>query len=269
MPRMIKPKLSMTDQVKAKLAKNPNPSPNEIKGWATEIGCSKGLVYKWLAKMPERQRMAERPAEPVVKIEEGSEEIITPPAEETVEAEFEVPAEFAEEPTEQPVEVTEEGEPEIALEEEEEEQRILKKISKRAVMRLFNIAIEEGLGLGKDLGLTDQEAEDSEFLIMVMLTKYLMIEVKENLLEITGTLHFGSIGAKLLVAWIKKRRAEGKREEEKPVKTEPPEIAETEEPVDVPMSTVEETKEDAEEIREKKTKAHEKDFVQRVTGRNV
>jgi len=264
--------MSKTDRVKAKLAKNPNPSPQEIKGWAVEIGCSKGLVYKWLNRMPQGLRMAETPAEPVVRIEEEAEEIIEPPAEETAEAEFEVPSEFTEEPAEA-VEVEEEEEPaEISLEEEEEEQRILKKISKRAVMRLFNIAIEEGLGLGKDLGLTDQEAEDTEFLIMVMLTKYLMIEVKENMLEVTGALHFGSIGAKLLVAWIKKRRDEGKREEEKPVKTEPPEkpeIVETTEAVEVPMSTAEETKEDAEEIREKQTKTPEKDFVKRVTGGNM
>ena len=257
--------MSKTDMVKAKLAKNPNPSPQEIKNWADEIHCAKSLIYKWIKRMPDADRRAEKASEPVVKIEEGSEEVLDLPVEETAE-EFEVPEEFeGEEEAEPTEEITEEEEP--AETTKEEEQRILKAISKRAVGRLFNIAIVEGLSL-EGYGLTDQEAKDTEFLIMLMISKYLLIEVKENMLEVTGALHFGSIGAKLIVAWLKKRAKEKK--EEKPVKLEPAKTEEKaeppkeEQPVEVTLTTAEEAKEDEEEVKEKQTKAHEKKYLKKL-----
>ena len=217
---------SKTDLVKAKLAKKPNPTPEEIKEWAKEIKCSPSLVYKWKARLPESVTKAVEAGEPVVSVEEEAEVIV----EEAVEEGFEPPAEFVEEA---PAEEEEAVEKEVVIEEEEkeaEEERLLRDISKRAIKRFFGVAIEEGLGLGKEFGLNDQEAEDSEILLMLFVAKYAMIEVRENLLEVTGGLHFGSIGLKLLVGWIKKRRAESKKKEEEEKRRK-----ELEKPAEVPV----------------------------------
>ena len=254
-----------TDQVKAKLAKKPNPTPEEIKEWAKDIGCSPSLVYKWKAKLPESVTRAVEAGQPVVSVEEEAEIIIEEPAEGEA---FEVPSEFIGE-KEKPVEEAP-VEEEIVIEEEAkeaEEERLLRDISKRAIKRFFGVAIEEGLGLGKQFGLNDQEAEDSEILLMLFVAKYAMIEVKENLLEITGGLHFGSIGLRLLVGWIKKRREEAKKKEkEKPVE-KPAEVPAEEKPAEEkPLTTEKEAREDAEAEREKRIKEAERAYLKKIGG---
>lgn len=246
-----------SDLVRAKLAKKPNPTTEEIKAWAEEIKCSPSLVYKWLRRIPEDQRKAVEAAEPVVSVGEEAEEA----EEEAPTEEFEVPSEFE---GKEEAEVTEEAPTEeITIEEEAEEaeeQRQLREITKRAIKRFFGIALEEGLGLGKDLGLTDQEAEDTEVLVMLMLAKYVAIEVKENLLEIASGLHFGSIGLKILVAWIKKKRAEGKEKERKKESVPTPEETE-EKPAEKPPET------EAKEERDKDgLTSTEKKLVKKWTG---
>ena len=92
--------VSMTDKVKAKLAKNPDPSPETIQKWADEIGCSTSLVYKWRGRIGtealETARRIGEPSQPIIKVDEEAETI-----EEVVEgeepSEFEVPSEFEEE----------------------------------------------------------------------------------------------------------------------------------------------------------------------------
>ena len=245
--------VSATELVKKALEKNPNPTTEEIKKIAEKVKEKTGrgspsLVYKWLKKMPAERRMAERPAEPVVRVDEEPEEIVEEPVEEP---EFEVPEEFIEK--EKAEEVPVEAEEEIVIEEEaeeEEEQRLLRAISKRAIKRLFGLAIEEGFGLGKEYGLTDQEAEDTEVLAMLLIAKYAMIEIKENLLEITSGLHFGSVGLKLLVAWIKKRREEGKRKKEEEERRKP--APEPEEPAPEPEEPAEEKPEETPQVEEPK-----------------
>ena len=256
-----------TDQVKAKLAKKPNPTPEEIKDWAKEIKCSPSLVYKWKARLPESVTRAVDAGEPIVSVEEEAEIIIEEPAEGEA---FEVPSEFIGE-KEEPAEV-EKPKEEIVIEEEAkeaEEERLLRDISKRAIKRFFGVAIEEGLGLGKQFGLNDQEAEDSEVLLMLFVAKYAMVEVKENLLEITGGLHFGSIGLRLLVGWIKKRREEAKKKEkEEAVKKVEPKLPErtTEKEAVEETPTEEEAREDAEAEREKRTKEAEKAYLKKLGG---
>ena len=226
--------VSMTDKVKAKLAKNPDPSPETIQKWADEIGCSTSLVYKWRGRVGvealETAKRIGEPSQPIVKIEEEA-EIIEEPIEEE-EPEFEVPSDFMEE-EEGRVEPVEEAE-EIGLEEKPEDEQILNDIGKRAIKRLFGLAIEEGLGLGKGYGLTDQESEDTQFLSFMLIAKYLQVQIKENILEVTSALHFGSVGLKLLVVWIKKRREEARKrkEEEERRKPEPEKPKEEEMPVE-------------------------------------
>ena len=222
---------SMTDKVKAKLAKNPDPGPEQIQKWADEIGCSTSLVYKWRGRVGvealEKARRVSEASQPIITVDEET-EIIEEPAIEEEPSEFEVPEEFTEEPTEVPQ--VERPEEIVEEEAEEEEEELLNDIGKRAIKRLFGLAIDEGLGLGEEYGLTDQESKDTQFLAMLLIAKYAMIEIRENILEITSGLHFGSVGLKLLVAWIKKRREEAKereeeeerrKEQEKPAPKEP------------------------------------------------
>lgn len=200
-----------TDLVKAKLAKNPSPDPETIKKWADELDCSVALVYKWIRKLPASTRQAVSASEPVFTVEEEPEEIIVEPESEES---FEVPS-FEEEPEiaegeEEPEEIVIEGE-------EEEEERRLRDIAGRAVVRIFDVLFSELLDLTK-IGLTKQESDDTNFLTMLMVAKYLKVEIREYLLEFTASLHFGSLGLKVLVAWLKKRAEEKKKEEEKPVR---------------------------------------------------
>ena len=232
---------SMTEQVKAKLKKNPDPDVETKKEWAKEIGCTVSLVNKWLRRMPAERRQAVSASEPVVKIEEESEEIMEEP--EGGEEAFEVPS-FEEKP-----EIAEEKpSEEIVIEEEEleEEERRLRDIAGRAVVRIFDVIVGELLDLTK-IGLTKQESDDTNFLTMLMVAKYLKVEIREYLLEFTAGLHFGSLGLKVLVAWLKKRSEEKKKKEEKPV-TLPETVEETPEvPVEPePTATEAEAKEDRE-----------------------
>lgn len=198
-----------TDLVKAKLAKNPAPDPETIKAWAKELDCSVALVYKWLRRTPAEARQAVSASEPVVIVDEESEEIME---EAEGEEAFEVPS-FEEEPSEV---AKEEPSEEIVIGEElEEEENRLRDIAGRAVIRIFDVVVGELLDLTK-IGLTKQESDDTNFLTMLMVAKYLKVEIREYLLEFTATLHFGSLGLKVLVAWLKKRAEEKK--EEKPVR---------------------------------------------------
>ena len=212
-----------TDLVKAKLNKNPAPDPETIKAWAKELDCSVALVYKWMRRMPAERVQAVSASEPVFTVEEESEEIIEEPEGEEasdVPSFEEVPSEVAEE------EVSEE----IVIEGElEEEENRLRDIAGRAIVRIFDTLFSELLDLTK-IGLTKQESDDTNFLTMLMVAKYLKVEIREYLLEFTATLHFGSLGLKVLVAWLKKRAEEKEKKEEKPVtlpetvKEETPEI---------------------------------------------
>ena len=198
-----------TDLVKAKLAKNPAPDPETMREWAKEIGCSLSLVYKWLRRMPAEARQVVSASEPVVIVEEGSEEIIEEPEDEEA---FEVPS-FEEKP-----EVTEKEEPEeieIGEEELDEQERKLRDIAGRAISRIFNVLFSELLDLTK-VGLSKQESDDTNFLTMLMVAKYLKVEIREYLLEFTAGLHFGSLGLKVLVAWLKKRAEEKEKEKSVP-----------------------------------------------------
>ena len=63
-----------TELVKQELAKNPNPTPKEIKEIAKACDCSKALVHKCLRKMPKIEPTGlPEPVEPVVKVEEEAE----------------------------------------------------------------------------------------------------------------------------------------------------------------------------------------------------
>ncbi len=215
-----------TDLVKAKLAKNPNPDPETIRDWAKQIGCSPSLVYKWKSRMPAEQKLAISPSEPVFTVDEESEEII----EEAEGKESDIPSfeETGEEVTkEEPIQ-------EIVLEEDEleEEERRLRDIAGRSISRIFDVVFKELLDLTK-IGLTKQESDDTNFLVLLMVVKYMKVEVREYMLEFTASLHFGSLGLKVLVAWLKKRAEEKKKEEEKPVKL--PETKPEETP-EVPVS---------------------------------
>lgn len=218
-----------TDLVKAKLAKNPAPDPETMREWAKEIGCSLSLVYKWLRRMPAEARQVVSASEPVVIVEEGSEEIIEEPEDEEA---FEVPS-FEEKP-----EVTEKEEPEeIEIGEGglEEEEKRLRDIAGRAISRIFDVLFSELLDLTK-VGLSKQESDDTNFLTMLMVAKYLKVEIREYLLEFTAGLHFGSLGLKVLVAWLKKRAEE--KEKEKPVNLPEPEPEPTATP-EVPVESTE------------------------------
>ena len=210
---------SMTDQVKAKLRRNPSPDVETKKLWAKEIGCTVSLVNKWIRRMPEGQRRAVEASEPVVIVDEESEEIIEEP--EGLESDvpsFEEPSEVAEE--EAPSE-------EIVIEGElEEEENRLRDIAGRAIVRIFDVLFSELLDLTK-VGLTKQESDDTNFLSMLMVAKYLKVEIREYLLEFTAGLHFGSLGLKVLVAWLKKRAEE--KEKEKPVKLPEDKVRKTDE----------------------------------------
>lgn len=196
-----------TDLVKAKLAKNPSPDYDTIKEWAKEGGYSPSLVYKWIKRMPAESRVVSA-GEPVVIVEEEPEIIV----EEATGEESEVPS-FEEEPSEA---VEEEATTEIVLEEDEldEQERRLRDIAGRAISRIFDVVFKEWLDLTK-VGLTQQECDDTNFLVLLMVVKYMKVEVREYMLEFTASLHFGSIGLKVLVAWLKKRAEE--KEKEKPV----------------------------------------------------
>jgi len=210
-----------TDLVKAKLNKNPAPDPETIKAWAKEIGCSVGLVYKWIRRLPAERIQAVSASEPVVIVEEESEEIIE---EAEGEEAFEVPS-FEEVPSEV---VEEEVSEEIVIGEDalEEEERKLRDIAGRAICRIFDVLFSELLDLTK-IGLTKQESDDTNFLTMLMVAKYLKVEIREYLLEFTASLHFGSLGLKVLVAWLKKRAEEKEKEEAKPVPEVETPVAET------------------------------------------
>jgi len=206
-----------TDLVKAKLNKNPSPDPETIKAWAKEGGYSVALVYKWMRRMPAESRQAVSASEPVFTVEDEEEIIIEEPDEEA----SDVPS-FEEEPSEV---AEEEPSGEIVIEGElEEEERRLRDIAGRAVVRIFDVLFSELLDLTK-IGLTKQESDDTNFLTMLMVAKYLKVEIREYLLEFTASLHFGSLGLKVLVSWLKKR-AEEKEKEEKPV----PEVRKKEDP---------------------------------------
>jgi len=206
-----------TDLVKAKLAKNPSPDPETIKAWSKELDCSVALVYKWIRRMPDERRQAVSASEPVFTVDDEEEIII----EETEGEEASDVPSFEEEPSEV---AEEEPSGEIVIEGElEEEERRLRDIAGRAVSRIFEVLFSELLDLTK-VGLTKQESDDTNFLTMLMVAKYLKVEIREYLLEFTASLHFGSLGLKVLVAWLKKRSEEKKREEEKPV----PEVRKTE-----------------------------------------
>lgn len=208
-----------TDLVKAKLAKNSSPDPATIKLWAKEGGYSPALVYKWIARLPDERRQAVSASEPVFTVED-EEEIIIEETEGGEEA-SDVPS-FEEEPSEV---AEEEPSGEIVIEGElEEEERRLRDIAGRAVVRIFDVLFSELLDLTK-IGLTKQESDDTNFLTMLMVAKYLKVEIREYLLEFTASLHFGSLGLKVLVSWLKKR-AEEKEKEEKPV----PEVRKKEDP---------------------------------------
>jgi len=146
----------------------------------------------------------------VVTVEDEEEIIIEEPEGEEA---FDVPS-FEEEPEiaegkEEPEEVVIEGEL-------EEEERRLRDIAGRAIVRIFDVLFSELLDLTK-IGLTKQESDDTNFLTMLMVAKYLKVEIREYLLEFTASLHFGSLGLKVLVAWLKKRAEEKEKEEKKPV----------------------------------------------------
>jgi len=181
--------------VKEALGKNPNPTPTQIQKIADDAKCSTALVYKWLRKMPEERRMTERPSEPTIRVEE-EEEIIE---EEEVAEEGEEPTEEFEIPEFEEEEAVTEEEAEEEFEVEPEEEEVLSEIRKRAVKRLFRIAIKEGLQLSDKYGLTDQESEDTEYLGLLLIAKYLKVEVRENILEVTSAMHFGSVALKLVV----------------------------------------------------------------------
>lgn len=212
---------SLSDLVKVKLQKIPNPTTDQINEWAEDIGCSTALIYKHRRKLEKDQPDLFRSVEagqPIFRAEAEAEEIIE---EEPIEEgeEFE-PPDLEEEEAE-----AEEAEEEISVEEEEEieavEEDRLREIAGRAIARLFDVAVSDLLALEK-VGLSKQESDDTNFLAILMIAKYLKVEVTEYMLEFTSGLHFGSIGLKLVVAWIKKRRAEKKAEEEKPVRTPTP-----------------------------------------------
>ena len=223
-----------TDLVKAKLNKNPSPDPETIKAWAKELDCSVALVYKWIRKMPAERVQAVQASQPVVIVEDEEEIVIEEP--EGGEEAFEVPS------FEEPSEAVAEEPSEVVIEEElEEEENRLRDIAGRAIIRIFDVLFSELLDLTK-VGLTKQESDDTNFLTMLMVAKYLKVEIREYLLEFTAGLHFGSLGLKVLVAWLKKRSEEKEKEEEKPVPESKPETepaATPEVPVDseenVPM----------------------------------
>ena len=207
-----------TDLVKAKLNKNPSPDPETIKAWAKELDCSVALVYKWLRRMPDERRQAVSASEPVFSVEDEEEIIIEEPEGEEdsdVPSFEEVPSEVAGEEVSEEIVIGED-----ALDEQE---RRLRDIAGRAVVRIFDVLFSELLDLTK-VGLTKQESDDTNFLTMLMVAKYLKVEIREYLLEFTASLHFGSLGLKVLVAWLKKRSEEKKREEENPI----PEVRKTE-----------------------------------------
>lgn len=254
-----------TDLVKAKLAKNPAPDPETIKAWADEIDCSVALVYKWIRKLPASTRQAVSASQPIVTVEEGLEEIIEEPTGE----DFEVPS------FEEAAEVAEAEVPEeIVIEEElEEEENRLRDIAGRAIVRIFDVLFSELLDLTK-IGLTKQESDDTNFLTMLMVAKYLKVEIREYLLEFTATLHFGSLGLKVLVAWLKKRAEEKEKREEKPV-TLPEPVTETPEvPVEptekVPMCVACKKQPVAEGLKEglcvQCQKKAQQAYVKKVTG---
>ena len=215
------PAKTATDVVKAELNKNPDPSPDEIKEIAEkaqkETGKgSKALVYKWIRRMPQQPKQAVEPSEPVFTVEEEpEEEIIEEPEKEEA---FEVPS-FDEEPKAEPEE-GEEPEAEITIDEMGEKEQRLKEISGRAISRIFDVAIIDIMDLTK-VGLSKQEAEDTEFLMLILIAKYLKVEAEQYMLEFTSGLHFGSIAFKVFVKWLKKRSEE--KEKEKPAKTPEPE----------------------------------------------
>ena len=253
---------SKSDQVKAKLRKNLNPNPVQIKEWAKEIGCSEALVYKWKRRLADQQPellKATEAGEPVVTVGDEKEEIIEE-AEEVGEQAFEPPE--VEEEAE--IEERAEGE-EVAIGEqlEAEEENRLKEIAGRAIARIFDVAIAEVLDL-EEAGLNKQESEDTNFLAMLMIAKYLKVEVTQYMLEFTSGLHFGSIGLKILVKWLKKRRAEKKAEEDKPVPTPQPQPQKEPEPEQ--PTAQEEAHEETEEERKKRQSRTDKEFLKRVSG---
>lgn len=66
--------VTKTELVKAELAKNPNPTPKEIKEIAKACDCSKALVHKCLRKMPKIEPTGlPEPVEPVVTVKEEAE----------------------------------------------------------------------------------------------------------------------------------------------------------------------------------------------------
>ena len=231
---------------------------------------STGLFYKVKNKLIAQGELGKaitEAGEPVVRVDEEAEVI-----EEEVpeEAEFEPPTE--EEEREAPAE---EVPAEVIEEEEAEEERRLREIGGRALARLFDVAIEDVLNLEK-AGLSRQESDDTHFLALLMIAKYLKVEVKEYMLEVTSGLHFGSIGLRLLVKWIKKKRAEKKREEEKPVKkvepefptgtTEKPAEEETEEEAVEETPAEEEAREDREVRGADGLTPSERKYKRKVTG---
>jgi len=78
---------SKTECVKEELAKNPSPSPEEIKAIATRCGCKSSYVYKLLRKLPKPEPTGVPEAvEPVVKVEaEAEKEVPTIEVEEVKE----------------------------------------------------------------------------------------------------------------------------------------------------------------------------------------
>lgn len=78
-----------TELVKEELAKNPNPTTEQIEEIAKKCDCSKALVYKCLRKMPKPIPVeVPTPVEPVVTVKEEAErEVPTIEAEEVEKAE--------------------------------------------------------------------------------------------------------------------------------------------------------------------------------------
>lgn len=195
-------------------------SVEEMKAHSREIAetleCSRGLVYKVINKLAKTTDLKALPVsqEPVVKIEKGEEKEVISEAEEEELEEIEEPEEL-EEP--EPEELEEEEKEEL----EEERQERLGDIFVRSLQRIFDIPVDQ-LGLSEKIGLSKQEAEDSGFLVLLLLSKHADIEAEENLLEITTVTHFGSLVGRGVAEWYKKRQEEEKEKEEEESKPEPP-----------------------------------------------
>jgi len=211
--------LTTTDKLHIELSKFKSLdeiTPEVKKTLAKKYGCTYGLVQKVYNRLREAkpEGILPRAEVPTVKVEKEP-EIELPPIEELPEEE-EIEVEAEEKPA-----IIEKPKEEIPTELEPEEIETLKAIFKRSIKRLLDVPIKV---LTKEIELSDQEAQDTSILTLLLLTKYAKIEAEEKMLEITSLTHAGSIVLKVIAEWRQKKQEEKRREEErlKAEKEKPP-----------------------------------------------